>query len=803
MKTVVIIDALRTPIGKYKGSLSQVSAVDLGTHVATQLLKRHSTISEEIDQVIFGNVLQAGNGQNPARQIAINSGLSHEIPAMTVNEVCGSGMKAVILAKQLIQLGEAEVLIAGGIENMSQAPKLQRFNYETESYDAPFSSMMYDGLTDAFSGQAMGLTAENVAEKYHVTREEQDQFSVHSQLKAAQAQAEGIFADEIAPLEVSGTLVEKDEGIRPNSSVEKLGTLKTVFKEDGTVTAGNASTINDGASALIIASQEYAEAHGLPYLAIIRDSVEVGIDPAYMGISPIKAIQKLLARNQLTTEEIDLYEINEAFAATSIVVQRELALPEEKVNIYGGGISLGHAIGATGARLLTSLSYQLNQKEKKYGVASLCIGGGLGLAMLLERPQQKKNSRFYQMSPEERLASLLNEGQISADTKKEFENTALSSQIANHMIENQISETEVPMGVGLHLTVDETDYLVPMATEEPSVIAALSNGAKIAQGFKTVNQQRLMRGQIVFYDVADPESLIDKLQVREAEIFQQAELSYPSIVKRGGGLRDLQYRAFDESFISVDFLVDVKDAMGANIVNAMLEGVAELFREWFAEQKILFSILSNYATESVVTMKTAIPVSRLSKGSNGREIAEKIVLASRYASLDPYRAVTHNKGIMNGIEAVVLATGNDTRAVSASCHAFAVKEGRYQGLTSWTLDGEQLIGEISVPLALATVGGATKVLPKSQAAADLLAVTDAKELSRVVAAVGLAQNLAALRALVSEGIQKGHMALQARSLAMTVGATGKEVEAVAQQLKRQKTMNQDRALAILNDLRKQ
>lgn len=803
MKSVVIIDALRTPIGKYRGSLSEVSAVDLGTQVTKELLARNKGIEKKVNQVIFGNVLQAGNGQNPARQIAINSGLSYEIPAMTVNEVCGSGMKAVILAKQLIQLGEAEVLIAGGVENMSQAPKLQKYNPETKELDLMVSSMMLDGLTDAFSGQAMGITAENVAEAYGISREEQDEFALRSQLKAAKAQAEGYFTEEILPIKVNDTLVTDDEGVRPNSSLEKLATLKTVFKENGTVTAGNASTINDGASALIIASQEYAEAHGIPYLAIIRDTVEVGIDPSMMGISPIKAINQLLTRNQLQTSEIDLFEINEAFAATSLVVQKELDLASEKVNIYGGGISLGHAIGATGARLLTSLSYQLTQLEKKYGVASLCIGGGLGLAVLLERPQEKKNKKFYQLSKEERLNQLVAEGHLSNEARNELSRNALDTQIANHMIENQISETETPLGLGLNLVVDGKKYLVPMATEEPSVVAALSNGAKIAQEFTLIKQERLMRGQIVFYDVQDPEQLITKINQEQAAIFQKAEESYPSIVKRGGGLRKVQCRSLAGSFVSVDFLVDVKDAMGANIINSILEGVASLFRVWFEDRSILFSILSNYATESVVTMGCKIPVERLSKGDNGQVIAEKMVVASDYAQVDPYRAVTHNKGIMNGIEAVVLATGNDTRAVSAACHAYAAKAGSYQGLSQWQLEGNELIGMIEVPLALATVGGATKVLPKAQAAAELLAVENATELSRVIAAVGLAQNLAALRALVSEGIQKGHMALQSRSLAMSVGANGEEIEKLSRKLKKAPVMNQATAETLLKELREQ
>ncbi|MGK0551542.1 hydroxymethylglutaryl-CoA reductase, degradative [Enterococcus faecalis] len=801
MKAVVIIDALRTPIGKYKGKLKTVNAVDLGTHVTKELLKRNQALTTKVGQVIFGNVLQAGAGQNPARQIAVKSGLSYEVPAMTVNEVCGSGMKAVMLATQAIQLGEAEVVIAGGVENMSQAPKLQKFNYDTETYGAPVSSMITDGLTDAFSQQAMGLTAEKVADAYQISRAEQDQFSLESQMKAAKAQKNGCFMQEILPIEIAGTLMQEDEGVRSDTTLNKLGTLKPVFKEAGTVTAGNASTINDGASALVIASKEYAIQHQLPYLAEIKGSAEVGIDPSMMGISPIQAIHKLIKKTNVSLDEVDLFEINEAFAATSIVVQKELNLTPEKVNRYGGGISLGHAIGATGARLLTTLSYQLNQMKKKYGVASLCVGGGLGLAVLLERPETARTQKFYRMTREERLDYLVKETHVTEASRSQFEQTALPTAIADHLIENQISTAEIPLGVGFNLQVDGKEYLVPLATEEPSVIAALSNGAKIAQNFTTVAQTRSLRGQIVFYDVENPEVITKKIAAEQERIFQQAATSYPSIVKRGGGLKTVNCRIVAPTFVSVDFLVDVKDAMGANIMNTILEGVAALFREWFADHKLLFSILSNYATDSMVQMSCEIPVARLSAKGEGYEVAEKIALASQYAQLDPYRAVTHNKGIMNGVEALVLATGNDTRAVSAACHAYAARSGAYCGLSQWQLVKEHLVGTIELPLAVATVGGATKVLPKAQAAFDLLAVEDAAEFSRVIASVGLAQNLAALRALVTEGIQKGHMALQARSLALTVGAVGQEVELLSRQLKQTKTMNQQTAMTLLTALR--
>lgn len=388
MKEVVIIDALRTPIGKYHGQLKQLSAVELGTAVTKEMIARNATLASEIKQVIFGNVLQAGVGQNPARQVALKSGLSVEVPATTINEVCGSGLKAAALGRQLIQLGEADVVLVGGMESMSQAPLYQYYDKKNDEYTKPQSIMVHDGLTDAFSEKHMGLTAEKVAEQYDVTREEQDVFAMNSHKKAAHARDNAWFEKEIVGVEVEGTVMKADEGIRPETTIEKLGQLRTVFKEDGRVTAGNASTINDGASALLLASKEYADQHEISYLGVIRDVTEVGIDPSVMGISPIKAIQTLFERNQLTKEAIDLFEINEAFAATSLVVEKELALPSDKVNIAGGGISLGHPIGATGARIITTALHQLDRMDGRYAVVSLCVGGGIGLAMLLERTKE-------------------------------------------------------------------------------------------------------------------------------------------------------------------------------------------------------------------------------------------------------------------------------------------------------------------------------------------------------------------------------------------------------------------------------
>ena len=409
-----------------------------------------------------------------------------------------------------------------------------------------------------------------------------------------------------------------------------------------------------------------------------------------------------------------------------------------------------------------------------------------------------KKKKFYQISPAERLDFL----DLKSETRQILEETVLDAALADNLIENQISEFELPMGLAQNFVINGKKFLVPMVTEEPSVIAAASNGAKIAGNFQTVLSVRLMRGQIVFYDVDQADHLMQTIEENQAGIFRAAKEAYPSIIKRGGGLRQVSSRAFEaEGFVSVDFKVDVKDAMGANIVNAILEGVANLFRTWFPEQKILFSILSNYATESLVKVSCEIPVERLSKGNNGQEVAEKIQAASRFSKIDPYRAATHNKGIMNGINAVVLATGNDTRAVASGIHAYASKEGSYQGLAKWDVRDGLLLGSLELPLPVATVGGAVKVLPKAQAALELLEITEAKELAQVMAAVGLAQNLAALRALVSEGIQQGHMSLQVRALAMTVGAKDEEITILSEKLRREKVMNQAIAEKLLLEIR--
>ncbi|MDM7653007.1 hydroxymethylglutaryl-CoA reductase, degradative [Lactococcus cremoris] len=407
--------------------------------------------------------------------------------------------------------------------------------------------------------------------------------------------------------------------------------------------------------------------------------------------------------------------------------------------------------------------------------------------------------KFYQMSPQERLNSL----NLSEKSQEILSEIALDTTILDNLIENQISEFELPMGIAQNFVINGQSFLIPMVTEEPSVIAAASNGAKIAGNFVAEIKERLMRGQIVFYDVKNSDKIANEILEKQEKIFEQAELSYPSIVKRGGGLREVSSRIFSsQKFLSVDAKVDVKDAMGANIINSILEGIAELFRRWFPDEKILFSILSNYATESLVKVTCEIPVERLSKKADGYEIGQKIMAASQYSKIDPYRASTHNKGIMNGINAVILATGNDTRAISAAIHAYAAKDGAYQGLANWELQEKMLVGELEIPLPVATVGGGVKVLPKAQAAMEILDISDAKELAKVIAAVGLAQNLAALRALVSEGIQQGHMSLQARSLALSVGAQADEIAILSQQLRKEKVMNQEVAQNLLKNLRK-
>lgn len=381
MNKVVIVSAQRTPVGKFRGKLSNYSAVELGTAALKSAINKIQLDPKDIENVIFGNVVQAGTGQNAARQIAVNAGLPYETPGMTVNEVCGSGLKSIILGKQLIQLGEANVVAVGGIESMTNTPDLV-----LKKGDAPVKSFMHDGLTDVFHNMAMGLTAEAIATKYEVTREEQDTFALNSHLKSDKATKAGKFNEEIVPLEdVNGETITSDELTRPESTIEDLATLKTIFKEDGTVTAGNASALSDGGSALILMSESYAKEHGYTILATVGQHAEIGCDPLYMGYAPFYAVESLLNKTGKTIQDIDLVEMTEAFSAQSIPVKKNLNIPDEKFNIYGGAIALGHPLGSTGSRLVTTLAHALKQEDKQTGIATACIGGGLGIALMIEK----------------------------------------------------------------------------------------------------------------------------------------------------------------------------------------------------------------------------------------------------------------------------------------------------------------------------------------------------------------------------------------------------------------------------------
>ncbi|PTJ48768.1 thiolase family protein [Staphylococcus simulans] len=381
MSKIAIVSAKRTPVGKFRGKLRDYSAVQLGTIALEAAIDAINLPKDKIENVIFGNVLQAGNGQNPARQILVNAGLPTSTPGMTINEVCGSGLKAVILGKQLIQLGEAKVVAVGGVESMTNAPKLV-----LPGQEKPVPSFMHDGLTDAFENVPMGITAERIAEKYEVTREQQDAFAVNSHQKAYEASQAGKYQAEMIPLtDADGEEMTMDEGIRGNSNVEKLATLDTIFKEDGTVTAGNASSINDGASALILMDADYARENGYEIMGILGDYAEVGCDPEIMGIAPYYTVSKLLEKTNQTIDDIDLVEMTEAFSVQSIAVKENLNIPDEKLNIYGGAVAIGHPIGASGARLVTSLVHELHQENKHNGIATACIGGGLGIALEVEK----------------------------------------------------------------------------------------------------------------------------------------------------------------------------------------------------------------------------------------------------------------------------------------------------------------------------------------------------------------------------------------------------------------------------------
>jgi acetyl-CoA C-acetyltransferase len=392
MREVVIVSAVRTPIGAYGGSLKDISAVQLGTIVAKEALKRANVEATIVDEVIFGNVLQAGLGQNVARQVAVHAGIPVEVPSFTVNKVCGSGLKSVALAAQAIMAGEADVILAGGTENMSQAPYLLKSaRWGQRMGDGVIEDyMVKDGLWDVFNDTHMGVTAENIAEKYSFTREEQDNVALMSQNRAEEAIKNGKFKDEIVAVEVpqrrkDPLVVDTDEFPRFGSTMEALGKLRPAFKSDGTVTAGNASGINDGAAAFIIMSKEKAEELGLSPLATIASYASAGVDPSVMGTGPIPATKKALAKIDMTVDDLDLVEANEAFAAQALSVIKELNLDVEKTNVNGGAIALGHPIGASGARTLVTLLYEMKKRDAKNGLTTLCIGGGQGIAMIVKR----------------------------------------------------------------------------------------------------------------------------------------------------------------------------------------------------------------------------------------------------------------------------------------------------------------------------------------------------------------------------------------------------------------------------------
>ena len=391
---IVIISATRTAIGKFGGQFSSISAVELSTAAAKSAIEKGKVDPTLIDTVIFGQVLQAGLGQNPARQVALNSGLPHTSTALTVNEVCGSGLKSILLAAQAIRLGDAKIVLAGGMENMSLAPHLLQNRFATKNGNCTMiDALFHDGLTDAFSNEAMGITAENLVEKYGFTRQQLDEFAAQSQQKAYQAQQNGAFDKEITPIEIPNKktkqmiIIDKDESIRPETTVESLSALRPVFKTDGVVTAGNSSGINDGAAALILTTREVANTLNLPILATLTGYAEAGVDPSIMGIGPVPAIEKLIQRTHIPLDKVDLFELNEAFAAQSLAVIKDLNINPEKVNVHGGAIALGHPIGASGARIVVTLIHALQQRQLQTGIASLCVGGGMGVALSLKVEQ--------------------------------------------------------------------------------------------------------------------------------------------------------------------------------------------------------------------------------------------------------------------------------------------------------------------------------------------------------------------------------------------------------------------------------
>jgi acetyl-CoA C-acetyltransferase len=391
---VVIISGCRTAVGKFQGSLSDLSASQLGAVVVREAVKRAALNSDQVDECIMGNVLPAGLGQNPARQAAIFAGLSPATGAMTINKVCGSGLKAVALAAQAVQTGNASIVVAGGMESMTNAPYLlpqARKGYRLGNGKV-IDSMVHDGLWDIYNDYHMGITGENVAEKYGITREEQDEFAVNSHRKAVAAMKECRFKSQIVPVELPAkkkgeapVLFEKDESPREDTTIEALRALKPAFKKDGTVTAGNAPGVNDGAAAVVVTSSQRAQELGVPAMVRIVAQATSGVEPKWVMMAPVDAVRKIWQKTGWKNEDVDLYELNEAFSVQALGVMRELGLDPNKVNVNGGAVAIGHPIGASGARVLVTLIYEMKRQNVKRGIAALCLGGGNAVAMAVER----------------------------------------------------------------------------------------------------------------------------------------------------------------------------------------------------------------------------------------------------------------------------------------------------------------------------------------------------------------------------------------------------------------------------------
>ena len=390
MTDVFITAATRTGVGSFSGSLSSLQAHDLGKIVIEDTLKKSSVQPNEVDEVILGQVLTAGTGQNPARQASVNAGIAKETPAWIVNQVCGSGLRTVALGFQAIKNQDANIIIAGGQESMSQSPHCMHLRSGTKMGDSNMiDTMIKDGLWDAFNGYHMGTTAENVAEKFQITREQQDEFAYNSQLKASKAKAAGLFKDEITPVEIVSrketTIFDQDEYIKDNVQLEKLASLRPAFSKEGSVTAANASGINDGAAALTLMSEKELTKRNIEPMAKIVSWASVGVDPSIMGTGPIPSVRKALDKAGWSINDLDLIESNEAFAAQGCAVKKDLGWDTSKVNVNGGAIAIGHPIGASGARILVTLLHQMKRQDAKKGLATLCIGGGMGIALCVER----------------------------------------------------------------------------------------------------------------------------------------------------------------------------------------------------------------------------------------------------------------------------------------------------------------------------------------------------------------------------------------------------------------------------------